>query len=102
MVHKIVPGESDLAYKPLAGMTVLECPSPGSAVCVQLAVDFACRIAADLGATVYRLERAEGDPLAAIGPATDASNSNAVYDFVNAGKSILSVNGADYARTLSA
>jgi benzylsuccinate CoA-transferase BbsF subunit len=88
--------------RPLAGTFVLECASPQSPVCVQLAISFACRIAADLGATVYRMQCAKGDRLSKMRPGMAGGKSalSAVYEFVNAGKVIVRVDEFDYASSL--
>lgn len=77
---------------PLQGLTLIESNAPGSPLCLRLANGLATRIAADLGARVVKLEPADGDPVRACGPWIDAGGGrrvSALFEFLNAGKSVL-------------
>ena len=65
--------------RPLAGLRIVECAGPSARPGERLAVAFAGRLAADLGATVLKLEPAGGDPLRADG-------GDGSFAFLNAGK----------------
>lgn len=79
--------------RPLAGVTLLELNRAGSPLCLRIANAFATRIAADLGATVVKLEPFGGDPVRHCAPLlaarAGAPRASALFEFLNCGKSIL-------------
>lgn len=70
--------------RPLDDATIVEQASSGCPAGVRLAIALAGRLAADLGATVIRIEPAEGDPMRRMPPLV--SGHSAVFAFLNAGK----------------
>lgn len=77
---------------PLAGATIVEINAPAAPVCLRLAASLATKIAADLGATVLKLEPAEGDAVRALPPllpGAPAAEASALFQFLNTGKTAL-------------
>lgn len=71
---------------PLAGLRIVECVGPTARPGESLAVMLAGRMAADLGATVLKLEPPGGDPL---------RSDSATFAFLNAGKQSHLLGGGD-------
>src|ERR1051325_4186472 len=70
---------------PLARFTVLEVNAPDVPLCLRLAASLAGKIAADLGATVLKLEPPEGDPVRRLPPILPQGES-ALFQFLNTSK----------------
>ena len=77
------------APRPLSRFTVVELNDAGVPTCLRLAASLATRIAADLGATVIKVEPPGGDPVRRLPPllprGPDAERS-ALFQFLNGGK----------------
>ncbi|HVY16957.1 MAG TPA: CoA transferase [Rhodopila sp.] len=71
--------------KPLAGTTIIEALSADCPLALRLSVGFAGRLAADLGATVVKLEPPDGDPVRRL-PPLDENGRSTLFAFLNAGK----------------
>lgn len=76
--------ESRNQQGPLQGVRVLECASDACPLALRLAISFAARMAAGLGAQVTKLGRPERDPVRFIGPFI--GSSSALSAFLDAGK----------------
>lgn len=70
---------------PLARFTVLELNAPDVPLCLRLATSLAGKIAADLGATVLKLEPPGGDPVRRLPPILPQGES-ALFQFLNTSK----------------
>lgn len=77
------------APRPLADFTVVEVNAAGMPACLRLAASLATRIAADLGATVIKLEPPGGDPVRRLPPLLPRgpeAERSALFQFLNGGK----------------
>lgn len=83
---------------PLIDLRLVEVTSPDAPLALQLAAALCGRLACDLGATVYRVER-PGDGLRALPPRYD--KTSATHAFLNAGKVLLRCDAADEAEFLT-
>jgi len=75
---------------PLARFTVLEVNDRDVPLCLRLATSLAGKIAADLGATVLKIEPPEGDPVRRAVPLLPQSES-ALFQFLNTSKRSLAL-----------
>jgi len=75
---------------PLARFTVLEVNDRGVPLCLRLATSLAGKIAADLGATVLKIEPPDGDPVRHAPPLLPQSDS-ALFQFLNTSKRSLAL-----------
>ncbi len=73
------------ANLPLSRFTIVELNEPGMPIPLRLAVSLAGKIAADLGATVLKLEPEEGDPVRRLPPLLPHGGS-ALFHFLNTSK----------------
>ena len=76
---------SDDTALPLARFTILEVNDTGVPLCLRLATSLAAKIAADLGATVLKIEPPEGDPVRRAPPFLSQGES-ALFQFLNTSK----------------
>src|SRR6185437_16955800 len=76
---------SDTDILPLSGFTVLEVNDRDMPLCLQLATSLAGKIAADLGATVLKIEPPQGDPVRRAPPFLPGAES-ALFQFLNTSK----------------
>lgn len=80
--------------KPLEGSILLEVGNAQAPICIRLATSFAGKIASELGAKVVKLEPFSGDPvrqLPPILPSGPKGDRSALFKFLNAGKTTLSM-----------
>ncbi|MBS0523105.1 MAG: CoA transferase [Proteobacteria bacterium] len=70
---------------PLSGFTILEVNDRDVPLCLRLAASLAGKIAADLGATVLKIEPPQGDPVRRAPPFLPQSES-ALFQFLNTSK----------------
>src|SRR6185295_11012705 len=70
---------------PLARFTVLEVNDRDMPICLRLAASLAAKIAADLGATVLKIEAPGGDPVRRMPPLLSQGES-ALFQFLNTSK----------------
>src|SRR5436190_21665509 len=75
---------------PLARFTVLEVNDRGVPLCLRLATSLAGKIAADLGATVLKIEPPDGDPVRHAPPLLTQGDS-ALFQFLNTSKRSLAL-----------
>ena len=80
-------------HLPLARFTVLEVNDRDVPLCLRLATSLAGKIAADLGATVLKIEPPEGDPVRCAPPLLSQGES-ALFQFLNTSKRSLVVDPA--------
>jgi crotonobetainyl-CoA:carnitine CoA-transferase CaiB-like acyl-CoA transferase len=85
---------------PLARFTILEVNDGDVPLCLRLAASLAGKIAADLGATVYKIEL-EADPVRHAPPFLPQGES-ALFQFLNTSKRALAVDRAGLAKALAA
>jgi crotonobetainyl-CoA:carnitine CoA-transferase CaiB-like acyl-CoA transferase len=76
---------SESSALPLARFTVVEVNDSGMPLCLRLAVSLAGKIAADLGATVLKIEPPAGDPVRRAPPLLPQGES-ALFQFLNTSK----------------
>jgi crotonobetainyl-CoA:carnitine CoA-transferase CaiB-like acyl-CoA transferase len=76
---------SDTDILPLSGFTVLEVNDRDVPLCLRLAASLAGKIAADLGATVLKIEPPQGDPVRRAPPFLPGAES-ALFQFLNTSK----------------
>ena len=76
---------SDTDILPLSGFTVLEVNDRDVPLCLRLATSLAGKIAADLGATVLKIEPPQGDPVRRAPPFLPQGDS-ALFQFLNTSK----------------
>ncbi|HZP98504.1 MAG TPA: CoA transferase [Reyranella sp.] len=76
---------SDNNALPLSRFTIIELNDAGMPVPLRLAASLAGKIAADLGATVLKIEPAEGDPVRRLPPFLSHGES-ALFQFLNTSK----------------
>ena len=79
------PPESPSGTLPLARFTVLEVNDRAVPLCLRLATSLAAKIAADLGATVLKIEPPDGDPVRRAPPLLPQGES-ALFQFLNTSK----------------
>src|SRR5215475_15827530 len=79
------PPESPSGTLPLARFTVLEVNDRAVPLCLRLATSLAAKIAADLGATVLKIEPTDGDPVRRAPPFLPQGES-ALFQFLNTSK----------------
>jgi crotonobetainyl-CoA:carnitine CoA-transferase CaiB-like acyl-CoA transferase len=79
------PPESLPGTLPLASFTVLEVNDRDVPLCLRLATSLAAKIAADLGATVLKIEPTDGDPVRRAPPLLPQGES-ALFQFLNTSK----------------
>jgi crotonobetainyl-CoA:carnitine CoA-transferase CaiB-like acyl-CoA transferase len=79
--------------RPFDGVTIIERVGVHAALGERLAVGLAGRVAADLGATVVKIEPPQGDPLRVMPPLL--GNTGALFAFLNAGKKSLALTEDD-------
>jgi crotonobetainyl-CoA:carnitine CoA-transferase CaiB-like acyl-CoA transferase len=80
--------------KPLDGTVIVEVGNAQAPVCVRLATSFAGKIVSELGAKVIKLEPFNGDPVRHLPPFLPGGlegERSALFKFVNAGKTTLSM-----------
>ena len=82
-------GRDDVVV-PLARFTVLEVNDRGVPLCLRLATSLAGKIAADLGATVLKIEPSDGDPVRHAPPLLPQGDS-ALFQFLNTSKRSLAL-----------
>jgi len=83
---------------PLARFTVLEVNDRDVPLCLRLATSLAAKIAADLGATVLKIEPPDGDPVRRAPPLLPQGES-ALFQFLNTSKRSLALDlGAEAGR----
>src|SRR6478752_3102281 len=87
---------SDTDILPLSGFTVLEVNDRDVPLCLRLATSLAGKIAADLGATVLKIEPPAGDPVRRAPPLLPQGES-ALFQFLNTSKRTLVLDLADAA-----
>src|SRR6188508_622141 len=75
---------------PLARFTIVEVNDRDVPLCLRLAVSLAGKIAADLGATVLKIEPPGGDPLRRAPPILPQGES-ALFQFLNTSKQSLAL-----------
>jgi crotonobetainyl-CoA:carnitine CoA-transferase CaiB-like acyl-CoA transferase len=75
--------------RPLDGITIIERVGAHAAQGERLAIGLAGRIAADLGATVMKIEPPQGDPLRAMPPLIGKVST--LFAFLNAGKKLVAL-----------
>src|SRR4051812_35971793 len=75
---------------PLSRFTVLEVNDRGVPLCLRLATSLAAKIAADLGATVLKIEPPDGDPVRRAPPLLPQGES-ALFQFLNTSKRSLAL-----------
>ncbi|MGE5511947.1 MAG: CoA transferase [Bacteroidota bacterium] len=81
---------------PLQGQTIIELARPGGSEVTNRAISLAGRIAADLGATVVKVEPPEGCALRRAAPfvtGADGARESATFAFLNGGKRSLRLGG---------
>src|SRR5258707_9188114 len=71
---------------PLARFTVIEVNDRNVPLCLRLAVSLAGKIAADLGATVLKVEPPGGDPVRRAPPLLGDGSESALFQFLNTSK----------------
>src|SRR6476659_10314780 len=76
---------SDTDILPLSGFTVLEVNDRDVPLCLRLATSLAGKSAADLGATVLKIEPPQGDPARRAPPFLPQGES-ALFQFLNTSK----------------
>ncbi|HTE38608.1 MAG TPA: CoA transferase, partial [Reyranella sp.] len=81
---------------PLARFTIVEVNDRDVPLCLRLATSLACKIAADLGATVLKIEPPGGDPVRRAPPLLPQGES-ALFQFLNTSKRSLVLDLADEA-----
>src|SRR3954465_401553 len=79
------PPKSPTDTLPLARFTVLEVNDRDVPLCLRLAISLAGKIAADVGATVLKIEPPEGDPVRRAPPLLSQGES-ALFQFLNTSK----------------
>jgi crotonobetainyl-CoA:carnitine CoA-transferase CaiB-like acyl-CoA transferase len=84
---------------PLARFTVLEVNAADVPLCLRLAASLAGKIAADLGATVLKIEPPGGDPVRRAPPILPQGES-ALFQFLNTSKQSLVLDAASLARLI--
>jgi crotonobetainyl-CoA:carnitine CoA-transferase CaiB-like acyl-CoA transferase len=84
------PPESPSDTLPLARFTVLEVNDRDVPLCLRLAISLAAKIAADLGATVLKIEPPDGDPVRRAPPLLPQGES-ALFQFLNTSKRSLAL-----------
>jgi len=103
MTRESAPTAVPENIKPLGGTVVLEVGYAQAPVCIRLATSFAGKIASELGAKVVKLEPFSGDPVRHLPPFLPAGSEgerSALFKFLNAGKTTLSMpNDSATART---
>ena len=82
---------------PLAGITIVEAQSPECPLALRLASALAGRLAADLGATVVKVEPPGGDPVRHLPPLV--GDESALFAFLNAGKRSVALSEDEAGRT---
>jgi crotonobetainyl-CoA:carnitine CoA-transferase CaiB-like acyl-CoA transferase len=89
---------SDTDILPLSGFTVLEVNDRDVPLCLRLATSLAGKIAADLGATVLKIEL-QADPVR-VAPPFLPQGESALFQFLNTSKRTLTVDRAGLAKAL--
>jgi crotonobetainyl-CoA:carnitine CoA-transferase CaiB-like acyl-CoA transferase len=84
------PAETPPDALPLARFTVLEVNDRDVPMCLRLATSLAAKIAADLGATVLKIEPPDGDPVRRAPPLLPQGES-ALFQFLNTSKRSLAL-----------
>jgi crotonobetainyl-CoA:carnitine CoA-transferase CaiB-like acyl-CoA transferase len=84
------PAENPSDALPLARFTVLEVNDRDVPLCLRLATSLAGKIAADLGATVLKIEPPDGDPVRRAPPLLPQGES-ALFQFLNTSKRSLAL-----------
>ena len=91
---------SDTDILPLSGFTVLEVNDRDVPLCLRLATSLAGKIAADLGATVLKIEL-QADPVR-VAPPFLPQGESALFQFLNTSKRTVTVDRAGLAKALEA
>jgi crotonobetainyl-CoA:carnitine CoA-transferase CaiB-like acyl-CoA transferase len=84
---------------PLARFTIVEANDGDAPLCLRLATSLAGKIAADLGATVLKIEPPQGDPVRRLPPFLPQGES-ALFQFLNTSKRSLVLDHAGLAQLL--